>query len=274
MGDEEQRADFAVKRDELLERLAATRNEASLQNRAVLASELLASGILFNRFIASQTGLSQDTQLEVRHLVALITDVTPDVTLSLGEGRAVASLSMARGYLDSTNSTRLDELQVSLEKLNAEYDMKLKEALSGSSTAFQALNGAAVESRSTLLDALRLFENEVIMADSLDKPWDELYQNISALINKTHVLNSDTVKYLEVLLGEHLVAYRLQMVLLISALAAVFLLIGYLYGAFYVSTRASLRSLGVVMDQVAAGDLTAHFKVQSKDELGEFRRCV
>ncbi len=54
----------------LLERLAATRNEASLQNRAVLASELLASGILFNRFIASQTGLSQDTQLEVRHLVA------------------------------------------------------------------------------------------------------------------------------------------------------------------------------------------------------------
>ena len=269
VGDEEQRADFAVKRDELLERLAATRNEASLQNRAVLASELLASGILFNRFIASQTGLSQDTQLEVRHLVALITDVTPDVTLSLGEGRAVASLSMARGYLDSTNSTRLDELQVSLEKLNAEYDMKLKEALSGSSTAFQALNGAAVESRSTLLDALRLFENEVIMADSLDKPWDELYQNISALINKTHVLNSDTVKYLEVLLGERLVAYRLQMVLLISALAAVFLLIGYLYGAFYVSTRASLRSLGVVMDQVAAGDLTAHFKVQSKDELGE-----
>ena len=151
VGDEEQRADFAVKRDELLERLAATRNEASLQNRAVLASELLASGILFNRFIASQTGLSQDTQLEVRHLVALITDVTPNVTLSLGEGRAVASLSMARGYLDSTNSTRLDELQVSLEKLNAEYDMKLKEALSGSSTAFQALNGAAVESRSTLL---------------------------------------------------------------------------------------------------------------------------
>lgn len=268
-GDEEQRADFGVKRDELLERLTATRNEASLQNRAVLASELLATGILFNRFIASQTGLSQDTQLEVRHLVALMTDVTPDVTLSLGEGRAIASLSMARGYLDSTNSTRLDELQVSLEKLNAEYDMKLKEALSDSAAAFQALNGVATESRATLLDALRLFENEVIMADSLEKPWNELYQNTSALINKTHLLNSHTVSYLEILLGERLVAYRLQMLLLISALAAVFLLIGYLYGAFYVSTRASLRSLGLVMGKVAAGDLTADFKVQSKDELGE-----
>lgn len=268
-GDEEQRTDFAVKRDQLLQRLTAVRSEASLQNSAVLASELLSSGVLFNRFIASQAGLSQDTQLEVRQLVALITEVTLDVTQRLGEGRSVASLSMARGYLDSTNSNRLDDLQLGLEKLNAEYDMKLKEALSGSETAFQTLNGSATESRATLLDALRLFENEVIMADSLDKPWRELYQKTSDLINKTHLLNSQTVSYLDGLLGERLVTYRLQMVLLMSALAAVFLLIGYLYSAFYVSTLASLRSLGRVMDKVAAGDLTAHFAVQSRDELGE-----
>ena len=268
-GDEEQRADFLVKRDQLLQRLTAVRGEASLHSSAVLASELLASGVLFNRFIASQTGLSQDSQLDVRQLVALITEVTPEVTQRLGEGRSVASLSMARGYLDSTNSNRLDDLQLGLEKLSAEYDMKLKEALSGSETAFQMLNTSAVESRATLLDALRLFEDEVIMADSLDKPWHELYQNTSDLINKTHLLNSQTVRYLDELLGERLVTYRLQMVLLISALAAVFLLIGYLYSAFYVSTLASLRSLGRVMDKVAAGDLTAHFTVQSRDELGE-----
>jgi len=35
------------------------------------------------------------------------------------------------------------------------------------------------------------------------------------------------------------------------------------------STRASLRSLGATMDRVAAGDMTARFKVQSRDELGE-----
>ncbi|QEY57931.1 methyl-accepting chemotaxis protein [Pseudomonas sp. C27(2019)] len=268
-GDEEQRADFAVKRDQLLQRLTAVGGEASLQNSAVLASELLASGVLFNRFIASLTGLSQDSQLEVRQLVALITEVTADVTQSLSEGRAVASLSMARGYLDSTNSNRLDDLQLGLEKLNAEYDMKLKEALSASEAAFQALNAPAAESRATLLDALRLFEDEVIMADSLDKPWRDLYQKSSALINKTHLLNNQTLRYLDEQLNERLVTYRLQMLLLISALAAVFLLIGYLYSAFYVSTLASLRSLGRVMDKVADGDLTAHFTVQSRDELGE-----
>lgn len=268
-GNAEQRADFDSKRNQLLAQLEAVHQQPSLQTRAVMAGELLASGVLFNRFITSQTGLSQDTDLEVRQLVALITEVTPDVTQSLGEGRAVASLSMARGYLDSTNSNLLDNLQLGLDKLSAEYEMKLNEALSGSVAASQALSSYAAESRVTLQDALRLLEDDVIMADSLDKPWGDLYQQTSTLIDKTHNLNSQVIDYLAGVLGERLVSYRWQMSLLIAALAAVFLLIGYLYSAFYVSTRSSLRSLGLVMDQVAAGDLTAHFKVQSRDELGE-----
>ena len=268
-GSAEQRADFDSKRNQLLAQLEAVHQQPSLQTRAVMAGELLASGVLFNRFITSQTGLSQDTDLEVRQLVALITEVTPDVTQSLGEGRAVASLSMARGYLDSTNSNLLDNLQLGLDKLSAEYEMKLNEALSGSIAASQALSSYAAESRVTLQDALRLLEDDVIMADSLDKPWGDLYKQTSTLIDKTHNLNSQVIDYLAGVLGERLVSYRWQMSLLIAALAAVFLLIGYLYSAFYVSTRSSLRSLGLVMDQVAAGDLTAHFKVQSRDELGE-----
>lgn len=268
-GSAEQRADFDSKRNQLLAQLEAVHQQPSLQTRAVMAGELLASGVLFNRFITSQTGLSQDTNLEVRQLVALITEVTPDVTQSLGEGRAVASLSMARGYLDSTNSNLLDNLQLGLDKLSAEYEMKLNEALSGSIAASQALSSYAAESRVTLQDALRLLEDDVIMADSLDKPWGDLYQQTSTLIDKTHNLNSQVIDYLAGVLGERLGSYRWQMSLLIAALAAVFLLIGYLYSAFYVSTRSSLRSLGLVMDQVAAGDLTAHFKVQSRDELGE-----
>lgn len=268
-GSAEQRADFDSKRNQLLAQLEAVHQQPSLQTRAVMAGELLASGVLFNRFITSQTGLSQDTDLEVRQLVALITEVTPDVTQSLGEGRAVASLSMARGYLDSTNSNLLDNLQLGLDKLSAEYEMKLNEALSGSIAASQALSSYAAESRVTLQDTLRLLEDDVIMADSLDKPWGDLYQQTSTLIDKTHNLNSQVIDYLAGVLGERLVSYRWQMSLLIAALAAVFLLIGYLYSAFYVSTRSSLRSLGLVMDQVAAGDLTAHFKVQSRDELGE-----
>jgi len=268
-GTNEQIAEFASKREQLIKQLNAVGDESSLHSRAVLAGELLASGVLFNRFIASQTGLTQDTDLEVRQLMALLTEVTPTVTQSLGEGRAVASLSLARGYLDSTNSNILDDLQISLDKLDAEYEMKLREALSSSDAAQQALNALAQDSRATLQEGLRVLEDKVIMADSMDLAWGDLYKEITALVDKTHFFNNQTVRYLNEQLSERLVSYRLQMILLIAALAAVFLLIGYLYSAFYLSTRATIASLGQLMDQVAAGDLTAHFKVQSNDELGE-----
>ena len=162
--------------------------------------------------------------------MALLTEVTPSVTQSLGEGRAVASLSLARGYLDSTNSNLLDDLQISLDKLDAEYEMKLREALSSSDAAHQALNTLARESRATLQDALRVLEDKVIMADTLDLAWGDLYKEITVLVDKTHLLNTQVVQYLNEQLAERLVSYRLQMILLIRG--CVFLLIGYLYSAF------------------------------------------
>src|SRR5699024_3798701 len=71
-GTNEQIAEFASKREQLIKQLNAVGDESSLHSRAVLAGELLASGVLFNRFIASQTGLTQDTDLEVRQLMALL----------------------------------------------------------------------------------------------------------------------------------------------------------------------------------------------------------
>lgn len=267
-----QLAEFAGKRDQLIAQLNAVHNESSLNSRVALASELLASGVLFNRFIASQTGLSQDTDLEVRQLMTLLTEMTPNVTQTLGAGRAVASLSLARGYLDSSSSTVLDDVLVSLDTLDAEYQMQLREALSSSAAAQQALQGLANGSRATLAEGLRVLENEIIMAESLEQPWRELYQQISDLINTTHHFNGQTLQYLEEQLAARLVSYRAQMIGLLGALAAVFLLIGYLYSAFYLSIRDSLASLTATMAKVAEGDLTAQFSVHSRDELGELGR--
>jgi methyl-accepting chemotaxis protein len=54
----------------------------------------------------------------------------------------------------------------------------------------------------------------------------------------------------------------------------VFLLIFYLYGGFYASTRTTVAAPGAVMDKVAAGDMTVNFTAHSRDELGELGRGV
>ncbi|MCO7578182.1 methyl-accepting chemotaxis protein [Pseudomonas chlororaphis] len=260
---------FNAKRDELVAAFKAQQVESSLLNKSGLIGKLLGSAQLFSQIIASQSGLSRDAQGDIRQLSELITSVTPQVTQILGEGRAMGAYSLGQGFLNSSSSTRFDELLVQIEKLQAEYGLKLQDALGSSRAAHDALDSLASASKGSLKQASELFEEQVVMADTLDAPWQGFYDQVSSLMAQTYQLNEGTLKFLDVELQKRLEQNRSHMVLLVAALALVFLSIVYLYGGFYASTRTTLRQLGAMMDKVAAGDMTVTFTAHSRDELGE-----
>ncbi|QZI69910.1 methyl-accepting chemotaxis protein [Pseudomonas protegens] len=260
---------FNAKRDELVAAFKAQQVESSLLNKSGLIGKLLGSAQLFSQIIASQSGLSRDAQGDIRQLSELITSVTPQVTQTLGEGRAMGAYSLGQGFLNSSSSTRFDELLVQIEKLQAEYGLKLQDALGSSRAAHDALDSLASTSKDSLKQASELFEEQVVMADTLDAPWQGFYDQVSSLMAQTYQLNEGTLKFLDVELQKRLEQNRSHMVLLVAALALVFLSIVYLYGGFYASTRTTLRQLGAMMDKVAAGDMTVTFNARSRDELGE-----
>ncbi|MBP5101738.1 HAMP domain-containing protein [Pseudomonas protegens] len=260
---------FNAKRDELIAAFKTQQVESSLLNKSGLIGKLLGSAQLFSQIIASQSGLSRDGQGDIRQLSELITSVTPQVTQLLGEGRAMGAYSLGQGFLNSSSSTRFDELLVQIEKLQAEYGLKLQDALGASRAAHDALDTLATTSKGSLKQASELFEEQVVMADTLDAPWQAFYDQVSGLMAQTYQLNEGTLKFLDVELQKRLEQNRRHMVLLVAALALVFLSIVYLYGGFYASTRTTLRRLGAMMDKVAAGDMTVSFTAHSRDELGE-----
>ncbi|MDP1171585.1 hypothetical protein, partial [Klebsiella pneumoniae] len=83
---------------------------------------------MLSQIIASQSGLSRDPQSDQRQLSELITSVTPHITQTLGEGREMGAYSLGQGFLNSSSSTLFDELLQQLEKLQAEYGLKLQDA--------------------------------------------------------------------------------------------------------------------------------------------------
>ena len=265
----EQVDEFTARRDEMVAALAAVQSETSLQSKAGLAEKLLDSSQVFIKLIAAQAGLSQDRQREVRQMTDLIVSTTPGITSALSKGRAVGAYSLGQGFLNSAASTKFDDLLLELEKLHAEYGLNLQDALNSSPAARAALETLATASQATLKTSVALFENKVVIADTLDMPWTQFYDEVGAAMGKTYELNDAVLAFLDRQLQERLQENRGQMILLVTALVLVFLLIGYLYGGFYVSTRTTLKSLGEVMNKVAAGDMTVSFKAQSKDELGE-----
>ncbi len=261
--------EFNSKRDEMLAALQAIEAETSLQSKTAMVEKLLGNAQVFIKVVANQAGLSQDNLPAVRQMVELVSVVTPQVTAALSNGRALGASSLGQGFLNSSASSKFDELLLVLEKLHAEYGLSLRDALEASPQARSALDALATASQATLKDTSTLFEDQVIMADTLDTPWQQFYDRVTLAMDKTYQLNDAALVFLDQQLQQRLVQKRVQVVALVVALMLVFLLIVYLYGAFYVSTRTTLKNLGLVMDKVAAGDMTVNFKAQSRDELGE-----
>ena len=267
--DPEQIAAFDGKRDELIAAFKAQQQETSLLSKSALIGKLPNKAQMLSQIIASQSGLSRDPQGDLRQLSELITSVTPQVTQTLGEGRAMGAYSLGQGFLNSSSSTRFDELLQQLEKLHGEYALKLLDALGSSKAAHAALDSLATASNASLKHASELFEEQVVMAETLDAPWQGFYDNVSQLMAQTYQLDEATLTFLGHQLEQRLAQNRTHMVVLVAALTAVFLLIFYLYAGFYASTRTTLRRLGAMMDKVAAGDMTVTFVAHSRDELGD-----
>jgi len=265
----EQIAAFDAKRDELIAAFKAQQQETSLLSKSALIGKLLNKAQMLSQIIASQSGLSRDSQGDLRQLSELITSVTPQVTQTLGEGRAMGAYSLGQGFLNSSSSTRFDELLQQLEKLQAEYGLKLQDALGASKAAHAALDSLASTSNASLKQGSELFEEQVVMAETLDAPWQDFYDGVSRLMAQTYQLDDATLTFLGQQLEQRLAQNRTHMVVLVVALSAVFLLIFYLYAGFYASTRTTLSRLGAMMHKVAAGDMTVTFVAHSRDELGD-----
>ncbi|MBD9426771.1 methyl-accepting chemotaxis protein [Pseudomonas sp. PDM15] len=261
--------EFNAQRDAIKSAMDAVSAESSLRSKAGLVVKALDNSEVFIKFVASQSGLSQDSELTVRQMTELMTTASPPVTEALSKGRALGSYSLGQGILGSSDSTKLDELLLELEKLHAEYGFKLQSALDGNAHAKRELGDRAEASRNSLTEVSAVLEEQLLMADSLDAPWQGFYDQLSAAIDKTYALNDSVLDFLDKELSQRLEQKRTQMVLLVVALVVLFLAIGYLYGGFYVSTRSTLKGFGKTLGQVAAGDMTVRVNVKSQDELGE-----
>lgn len=265
----EQLTEFTAQRDALLNGLQAVAAQESLRGKSVLADKLLGSAEVLIKLVTNQAGMSLDRQQDIRQLTDLISVTTPQVTASLSQGRAIGAYSLGQGFLSSSDSTAFGDLLTALEKLENNYGLSIQQALNASPAARAGLEASAVASQASLKDSVVLFEDSVVVADSLDMPWQDYFKQVSALMDKTYQVNDAVLSILREQLQVREHDNRLHMTLLVVALAVVFILIFYLYGGFFVSTRTTLKKLGQVMGQVAAGDMTVSFKAESRDELGE-----
>lgn len=262
---DESAAELIAKRDELVTTYQRIGNE-SVRNRGSLSAQAFGEAASLLSFAAAYAGLPQDYDRNVRNLNDLLINVTPKVTEALGQGRAVGAYSLGLGYLNSDASRSMDDLIEVLQRLSADYEQILGLALAN--PALSSLQAPAQASLATLAAGQTIFEDEIVLANSLDASWSSYFDRITGEIDKTYALNQAIFNSLEQVLDQRLAGNTRSMVVLIAALVAVLVLIIYLYLGFYMATRRTLSRLSALMSQVAAGDMTVRVEVDSRDELG------
>ncbi|WP_415054539.1 methyl-accepting chemotaxis protein [Halopseudomonas sp.] len=263
--DDPEAADLLAKRDELVNVYQGIAGE-SVRNRGAMSTQALGEVSSLLSFSAAYAGLPQDYDRNIRQLSDLLINVTPNITSSLGNGRSVGAYSIGLGYLNSDASRDMDDLFEAMQRLRSDYEQVLALVLADSSlTGLQSYSQASLES---LDEAIRIFEDDIILANSLSGTWSDYFAQLTSEIDKTYAFNQEMLDTLAQVLEQRMAENFRSMMVLIVSLSLVGLLIIYLYAGFYMATRRTLKRLSVLMGHVAGGDMTVQVEVDSRDELG------
>jgi len=261
--------EFNAQRDEILAGLRSVKAQ-SLQGDQLIEVKKQSDNL--RRMIAhlvDGTGLSIDPERPVRQMAELVTRGSDQITAVLSESRVTGSYIFGLGFMSSTDAVGVQGQLNNLDKIYAEYRFKIDSVLSSSERARRALETVALASLESLKGATKLLESKLLLASSYDEPWNAFYGAMTNQIDITYQFNQQTLSFLGGELERRLADDQRRMVILAVALVLVFLLIAYFYSGFYAAIQGTLKSIGLLLDDVAAGDMTVSMERQSHDELGD-----
>ena len=258
-------AELLQQRDELVAAYRAT-GTASLRNRGQMTTQAHIELLSLLNFTAAYSGLSHDYERNVRQLVDLLVHHAPQITSTIGLGRATGAYSIGLGYLNSDASRDMDTYIEELQRLGVNY---AQAQLFLQQPGLEPLRAPAAASAESLAQAVEIFEEDIVLASSYEASWEDYFRKVSGVMDLTHDFSVAILDHLQVSLDQRLSDGKRSMLVLVVALAVVLLVLVWLYLGFYVSTRRTISDLSQVMRQVAAGDMTGRVVVTSRDELGQ-----
>lgn len=220
------------------------------------------------RQYAQASGLTLDSDDTVQRLASTLLVDLPSVERAVGLGHAAGVYAFAEQYLQSSTYDLMNLVydEILAAEQSAELVMTNTKA-TGDKTLSVHADGIF-----TLLKDLRMIlDEEIIMAASLDRSWQNFHQYYGEASGIFTTLRARALPLLERRLNDRLSAQTNRVVTLAFALLITLLIIVYLYLAFFMSVRATIKSFTHAAGVVARGDFTQQIEIAGNDEMGQLR---
>lgn len=213
------------------------------------------------------TGLSLDANADIQRLVDMLMSLR-GISQIYGMGHGIGVYAHIEQYLQSNT----------YDQLNTAYDQML-----AADTDMQALisnaertqNAALVSAAKNAQEELKKFgyklDEEVIAAYGIEGSWQDFHQYYQGTLESVQKLEDSVFPLIEKKLMERYRDQQNKIWILAFVLVAVLIIISYLYIAFFMSIRFTIKRFTGTASDIAEGDLTQVIKFRGRDEMGQLR---
>ncbi|SIS78538.1 MAG: methyl-accepting chemotaxis protein [Thalassolituus maritimus] len=220
------------------------------------------------RQYAQTSGLTLDSDDTIQRLTSTLLIDLPQVERAAGLGHSAGIYAFAEQYLQSSTYDLMNLIydEILAAEQGTELVMANAEVTGDAALADNARNVLA------FLNDLRMtLDEEVIMAASVERPWQDFHSYYLDASSVFSNMRGNAFPLLKTRLEERLAGQSARVTTLVTVLLVTLSIIVYLYLSFFMSVRATIKSFTRTAGVVAGGDFTRRIDVVGSDEMGQLR---
>lgn len=218
--------------------------------------------------LAFDHGLAQDPDPFNYGALQLILRELAAVREHLGEARGLSAYALITqrmpGFLAEGLNQALQNLAEDQQRFSQPEQLLPQQGVVLSGALQAAFRAAAGQLETSLL---RL-EDDIVAGMAMEQPWQQFYRAVDQDLAQLTQLKSVLLAEIETRLNDRLAGQTRQQQLLLTAMAVIAVLAGYLCLGFNLSVRDNVTRVLFAARALAQGDLTTAVKVEARDEMG------
>lgn len=236
----------------------------SFEAHTNLISELVQLGEYATDFFE----VSLSAHLDTYYLGDAMVNRLPAMTEAMGQARAQASAAAASGMLTEDARIALEVLLYNVNSYRSTLVRGLESAIAYNPDLRQSLGSAIQNNTQASNDLIELIRRELLQAEFIAIDGARVFDAATRSISTAYALYDAITPQMENILQQALTSVSNNRTIDMIIVAAVILLLAYLFMSLYLSINDSVDKISRVANSVSSGDLSARVLILTNDEMG------
>ena len=217
---------------------------------------------------SQSAGISLDSDIGIQRLTGILLAELPQVERAAGLGHASGVFSFVEQYLQSATYDLMNAVYDKLLAAGPDVDLII---VSAEATKNQDLIAAAQAAKAALTDIRVVLDEEIIGAASVEMKWQDFHKHYKDKIVALNSIEDLVFPMIKNTLNKRYLAQEKRITILVFVLLTALSIIVYLYLAFFMSIRFTIKRFAKTAGDIAHGDLTHEIRFHGRDEMGQLR---